>query len=655
MLKEQQKSVETFKTCMADRRGEKLVLYGTGINAEAVVKNCPEYRIVGLMDAAKTGESFWGLRVLSENEIVEAGVKCIVVVARPAVLTVIYKRIQAWSKENRIVVCDIYGNNLEDRIKSVKKSSPYFEVSYEDLLREADRHEVISFDIFDTLMTRGVYAPEDVFSLLDLEYGDRLPFLFSAERKRAERELLKKGETDIYEIYHLIGEHYGLSPKETQSMLEAEIKKEKEVLLVRERMRECLQYCLSEGKKVYLISDMYLTQNILEDILACKGITGYDRLIVSCSEGCSKQNGLYSVLKEETGAQKWLHIGDNHEADYLAAREAGGDAFEILAPVRMMEISAYDVLLSDLKNRTTRIMLGMLAAKAFNDPFILYHSDGKPRIGGLSEFGYLFIAPLIAAFMVWMLSVMEKGEDKLLLFSARDGWLLQKVYRIFEENDKRTVFPKDFYLLISRKAMNIVMEEDRKEERDNYLNYLKQLELEKYKIIYFFDFMSRGTCQSKLEDLIKRELQGVYFQKSLSGDERKDSIRVLRFFKEQSALEKDLRIFAMCDFLECILSSPDPSFWKIDHCGEPVYEEEQRSKKQIENISEIHEGILKYCEAFVKVMGKVPFESELPELCDKILRLTESAASRVEIPELLEFELDDVVAAKKNTGKDVLA
>lgn len=655
MLEEQLKTVKTFQTYLGDKRQEKLVVYGTGINAEAVVKSCSDYRIVGLMDAAKTGEDLWGLRVLSEKEILEAGVKCIVVVARPAVLTVIYKRIQAWSEENGIFVCDIYGNDLADKVKKKRKSSPYFEMSYEGLLRKIDRYEVISFDIFDTLLTRCVYAPEDVFSLLDMKYEGRLPFLFSVERRRAEKELLEHGETDIYQIYHLIGKRYRLSQKETQSLLEAEIEKEKEVLLVREKMKECLQYCLTKGKKVYLISDMYFPKSILEDILACKGITGYDEIIVSCDAGCSKQNGLYKILKVEMGEHTWLHIGDNHEADYLAVKKAGGDAFEILTPIRMMEISTYDVLLTDIKNIDTRIMLGLLAAKVFNDPFMLYHSEGKPGISCLYDFGFLFIAPLIASFMLWMLSVLKKEEDELLIFSARDGWLLQKVYHIFRENYMKAILPEDVYLLISRKAISIVTEKCGKEERNNYLNYIKRLELEKYKTIYFFDFMSKGTCQSKFEDLIGREMQGIYFQKSLSGDERKDSIRAWCFFKEQSASERDLRIFAMCDFLECILSSPDPSFWKMDCLGRPVYEEEQRTEKQIESILEIHDGILLYCETFVKIRGKAQPGLGLAEFCDKILRLTESAASRIEIPELLEFELDDVVAAKKNTGKDVLA
>lgn len=654
MFEEQQKTVEIFRTHLLDWQQEKIVLYGTGINAEAVVKSCPEYQIVGLMDAAKTGEVLWGLTVLSEKEILEKGIRCIVVVARPAVLSVIYKRIQIWSEENKIFVCDIYGNSLADRIKDRKRASPYFEISYDMLLEKIRKHEVISFDIFDTLLTRNVYEPRDVFSLLDIETRDKLSFRFSRERIKAERELLLKGEPNIYQIYNLIKEQQCLSVEKTQNLLENEIEKEKEVLLVRYKIWECFQYCLVEKKKIYLVSDMYFTKKILEEILTGLGIDGYEEILVSCEYGCSKQNGLFEILKEKIGEHSWLHIGDNHEADYLAAQKSGGDVFEILSPVRMMELSTYYTLLADIKSTEERVMIGMLAAKVFNDPFKLYRSDGKPRINNLFNFGYVFIAPAIVSFMLWLFSVLEEEKNSLLIFSARDGWLLQKIYHIFQENCHMVNLPEDVYLLISRKAVCIAAENNGcEEERYNYLNYLKSLKLENYKKIYFFDFMSRGTCQSRLEDIIGRKLQGVYFQKSLSGDEKKDSIQVLSFYKEKSALEKDLRIFAMCDFLECILTSPVPSFCGIDCSGNPVYEKEQRSAEQIESIEKIHEGILNYCREFTEIVREPQLRTLVPEFCDKILRCTESSISKIEISELLEFELDDITA-KKNTGRDVL-
>lgn len=656
MIEEQKKTVEIFNSYLKNKKSEKLVLYGTGIHTEAVVKNCYGFQFAGLMDAAKTGEKLWGLTVLSCDEVLEMGVTCVVVVARPAVHAIIYKRIQAWSEKNGILVCDIYGRNLADKIRDRKKELPYFAFSYESLIEEIKKHEVVSFDIFDTLLVRNVYEPVDVFSLLDREYKDSLPFHFSQVRVEAERELLLVGEPNIYQIYDFIGKKYRLSASKCQELLGNEIEKEKEVLVVRSKMCECLRYCISQGKKIYLVSDMYFTKEILQEILESVGICGYDGIIVSCDYGCSKQNGLFEILKRSVGSSSWIHIGDNHELDYLAAIKSGGDAFEILSPIRMMELTTYDMLLGYLENMEIKVMLGMMAVRVFNDPFSLYHSKGMPEIKELEDFGYLFIAPLMISFMVWFFSVLKQELDSLVIFSARDGWLLQKIYHMFKESYKLEKVPQDIYLLISRKAVCMVADEGEiyKEERKNYLNYLNGLELKRYKNIYFFDFMSRGTCQSKLEEIIDRKMQGVYFQRSLSGDIKKDSIQVLCFFKEKNAYEKNLRIFAMCDFLECILTSPQPSFWKIDDQGYPVYEQEQRTKEQIHSVDKIHDGILEYCNTFMMIMKKPKQEGFTPEFCDEILRCTEAEYSRIRIPELLEFQLDDLVGTGKKVGLDLL-
>lgn len=657
MIEEQKKTVEIFNTYLKNKKSEKLVLYGTGINAEAVVKNCHGFQFVGLMDAVKTGEKLWGLTVLSYDEVLEMGATCVVVVARPAVHAIIYKRIQAWSEKNGILVCDIYGRNLSDKIRDRRREMPYFAFSYESLIEEIKKHEVVSFDIFDTLLVRNVYESADVFYLLDREYNDSLPFHFSQVRAAAERELLLAGEPNIYQIYDFIGKKYHLSASKCQELLRNEIEKEKAILAVRDKMRKCFRYCVSEGKKVYLVSDMYFTRDILQEILESFGICEYEGIIVSCDYGCSKQNGLFEIFKKSVGSSSWIHIGDNHESDYLAAIKSGGDAFEILSPIRMMELTTYDTLLGHIQNVEMRVMLGMMAAQVFNDPFALYHSNGMPKIKDLEDFGYLFIAPLLIAFMVWLFSVLKREPDSLLLFSARDGWLLQKIYHMFRENYKLEKTPQDIYLLISRRAACMVADEGEKykEERKNYLNYLNGLELKRYKYIYFFDFMSRGTCQSKLEEITGRKMQGVYFQKSVSGDIKKDSIQALCFFKEKNAYEKNLRIFAMCDFLECILTSPQPSFWKMDAEGYPLYEQEQRTKEQMCSVEKIHAGILAYCNKFMMVMKKLKEGALPPEFCDEILRCTDGDFSRIDIPELKKFMLDDWLGGDKNTGLDVLS
>lgn len=688
MLEEQARTVRVFREHYKPECVEKMVIYGTGIHAEAVIASCGDYPIEGLMDASKTGENLWGKPVMSEAEVTAAGISLVVVVARPAVHTIIYKRLRQWSEEHTVRILDIEGNDIADKAKKTRCSSSYFDKSYELLLAEIGRHDVISFDIFDTLLTRKVYEPSDVFAVLDLEYEDRYPFVFSVERLRAQRELSEKGEPDIHEIYRRMQvNNPGFSSEECEALKAREIEKERQVLMPRRRMIECLDYCADMGKRVYLVSDMYLPGEILTDILRRFGVTRYDGLLVSCDYKTTKQKGLFwEMKKQESDGSTYLHIGDHPAADGEAARKNGLDDYLILSPLRMMEVSAYAQMLVHLKGIESRIMLGLLMSEVFNDPFVLYQSEGRPLIKRSRDFGYVFIAPLIVSFLVWMLGRVGAVHRAVILFSARDGWLLEQLYSMLSEIFRMQGLPKSEYLLISRQSVLLLNQPGNRGQKERYQKYLgglhlagkttggqenpgeveeqdeyrnqrepdKQSCIEVYEQIYFFDFMSRGTCQYYLEQLIGREVHGLYVQKSDSGEPGKEALKVESYYKERNALDSDRRIFGLCDFLECIMTSFEPSFLGFSEDFQPVYEDERRSEEQLSCVQDIQEGIRDYCRQFGEILycftGKMPGV----DFCDGILRLIGADDSRIEIPQIREMILDDAANGDKNTGRDAL-
>lgn len=662
MLEEQARTVRIFRENYTPDPAEKMVIYGTGIHAEAVISSCKDYPIEGLMDASRTGETLWGKPVMSEEEVTAAGIRLVVVVARPAVHTIIYKRIRQWSEKHAVRILDIEGNDIADKARENTCSSPYFNKSYEELLGEIDRHDVISFDIFDTLLTRKVYEPSDVFSLLDLEYEERYPFVFSVERKRAQQELSETGEPDIYEIYQRMKVNNPcLSQEECDVFKAREIQKERQILTPRKKLLDCLDYCAGKGKRVYLVSDMYLPGKILADILQQFGITRYDRLLVSCDYKTTKQEGLFREMKAQApDGSTYLHIGDHPDADGKAAQENGLDAYLILPPLQMMEISAYSQILVHLGGIESRIMLGLLMSEVFNDPFVLYRSEGRPLIRRSRSFGYVFIAPLILSFLVWMFGKLDNAHGAAVLFAARDGWLLEQLYHMLSEIFQIHGLPESHYLLISRKAAMSMEEPGNRAGKERYLKYLKDLNLVKGmtgqqgKQIYFFDFMSRGTCQDYLEQLIGREIQGLYFQKSDSGDPKKDALKVESYYKERNALDSYRRIFGLCDFLECILTSYEPSFLGFSADLQPIYENERRSENQLSSVRDIHEGIRDYCREYAEILRCITGTVPEVDFCDGVLCLMGADNSRIEISELGEMMLDDAAYGDKNTGRDAL-
>ncbi|MDE6939063.1 MAG: hypothetical protein K2P28_12985 [Lachnospiraceae bacterium] len=679
MLEEQARTVRIFRENYTPDPAEKMVIYGTGIHAEAVISSCKDYPIEGLMDASRTGETLWGKPVMSEEEVTAAGIRLVVVAARPAVHTIIYKRIRQWSEKHAVRILDIEGNDIADKARKNTCSWPYFNKSYEELLGEIDRHDVISFDIFDTLLTRKVYEPSDVFTLLDLEYEERYPFVFSVERKRAQQELSETEEPDIHQIYRRMKVNNPcISKEECEALKAREIEKEKQVLTARRRMTDCLDYCMQKRKVVYLVSDMYLPGEILADILKEFGVTQYGRLFVSCDYGVTKQNGLFQIMKKQAPAgHTFLHIGDHPIADGERARENGIDDFLILSPARMMEISSYAGLLVHMGGIESRIMLGLLMSEVFNDPFILYQSQGRPLIRHSRNFGYVFIAPLILSFLSWMIERLKGAGEAVMLFSARDGWLPEQLYHMLSDIFHMSGLPKSYYLLISRQAVQSLDGPGRGIWKERYLKYLEELHLtgktagweeqtedpgkqgdqgtvKAYEQIYFFDFMSRGTCQYHLERLIGREVHGLYVQKSVSGDSGKEKLKVESYYKEGNAVESDRRIFGLCDFLECIFTSFEPSFLGFSEDLKPVYEDERRSEEQLSCVQEIHEGIRACCRQFGEILHC--FTGRIPDVdyCDEVLRLMGADDSRIEIPELWEMMLDDAPHGDKNTGRDAL-
>lgn len=662
MLEEQARTVRIFRENYTPDPAEKMVIYGTGIHAEAVISSCKDYPIEGLMDASRTGETLWGKPVMSEEEVTAAGIRLVVVVARPAVHTIIYKRIRQWSEKHAVRVLDIEGNDIADKARKNTRSSPYFNKSYEELLGEIDRHDVISFDIFDTLLTRKVYEPSDVFALLDLEYEERYPFVFSVERKRAQQELSETEEPDIHQIYRRMKVNNPcLSQEECDVFKAREIQKERQILTPRKKMLDCLDYCAGKGKRVYLVSDMYLPGKILADILRQFGITRYDRLLVSCDYKTTKQEGLFREMKAQApDGSTYLHIGDHPDADGKAAQENGLDAYLILPPLQMMELSAYSRILVHLGGIESRIMLGLLMSEAFNDPFVLYRSEGRPLIRRSRSFGYVFIAPLILSFLVWMFGKLDNAHGAAVLFAARDGWLLEQLYHMLSEIFQIHGLPESHYLLISRKAARSMEEPGNRAGKERYLKYLKDLKLVKGmagqqgKQIYFFDFMSRGTCQDYLEQLIGREIQGLYFQKSDSGDPKKDALKVESYYKERNALDSDRRIFGLCDFLECILTSYEPSFLGFSADLQPIYENERRSENQLSSVRDIHEGIRDYCREYAEILRCITGTVPEVDFCDGVLCLMGADNSRIKISELREMMLDDAAYGDKNTGRDAL-
>lgn len=189
------------------------------------------------------------------------------------------------------------------------------------------KYDVISFDIFDTLIERNVKKPCEIFCLvgeniLGKDYADS----FMKERINAEskaRTKCKNGEAKLEDIYDVLKKTYGDT---TQSLMNNEIETEIVSCRPHKTMISYFEYAKILDKKVFLISDMYLSKYVIEQMLQKCNISGYDNVYISNEAGCNKitrQLFEYIIDKENLQAKDIIHIGDSFKADYMGPRKVG--------------------------------------------------------------------------------------------------------------------------------------------------------------------------------------------------------------------------------------------------------------------------------------------------------------------------------------------
>ena len=201
-------------------------------------------------------------------------------------------------------------------------------MNLEKEIKRGKSFDLISFDIFDTLVQRDVFIPADIFTLAGEKVlkSEKEAHLFKERRVKAEIEARKEsysGEVVLKDIYRNLFVYYGIN---------AGILKEQELKEEFDHCHPRAQWCLllknfhELGKKIVLISDMYLTSAEIKYILDNCGIRNYDGLFVSNEYGCDKVSGrlfLEAVRAMDMEGCRHLHYGDSIRADYLGAKKAG--------------------------------------------------------------------------------------------------------------------------------------------------------------------------------------------------------------------------------------------------------------------------------------------------------------------------------------------
>ncbi|WP_026503579.1 hypothetical protein [Butyrivibrio sp. NC3005] len=265
----------------------------------------------------------------------------------------------------------------------------------ETIYNRCKHAKVISFDVFGTLITRDVVNPNDVIQIA---------------------KAMKNGNKDF-------------SIKENlEALYEAEIS----IVHPIDSMISVMRRLKKDGKIIILTSDMYLSGQMVGDLLINIGVVkgvDYDLLFVSSDYGCTKKDGgLYKLIREKVNAEfeDIVHIGDAIRSDYLKPRMLGIKAIWL-----KQEKSSYNL---NSRNNEIRNL----------NRFIENHISGKNYE---YKIGYQYFGPLLYGFANWLNDKLSESKEPV-FFLSREGYIFLKALEIMgmKTNNMK-------YMLISRRSI----------------------------------------------------------------------------------------------------------------------------------------------------------------------------------------------------------
>ncbi len=513
-------------------------------------------------------------------------------------------------------------------IDNVKPEPIKYNKDYKnDIINLIHAADIVSFDIFDTLLIRKVLFPEDVFLIVEKKGREAgIPMdSFCEMRIKAQR---MDPYADIRKIYARLRKDFRWTAEMTEKILSIELETERSVICARKEVADIFNYAVDSGKKVILTSDMYLPAGILETILAENGIRGYSEIFVSCEYRKFKMNGLFGEVRKLSRGSI-IHIGDSYEADHDPCFAEQIRSVIIPSVKDLARSRGWGNCFDHTGTLAERCLLGMAFADIFRDPFQnpnLFELDIDER---LRHYASGIIGPLVVGFLLWLIRETENRECDAVMLTSRDGWIF---YKLLERIKRSVHIPRTVYLYANRKSAflsrpvvpesfgflrslndyeNISMPEilsyvyalpedqilpelpgesseqyfrkhlpvltvQAEKARRGWRRYFEKNHLDSDGTYVFVDFIAKGTTQVFLQQFFTKEFAGLYFADYVS--EYVNSNIIYYYHAEREALLDNYME------LESFITSPEPSVDHISEDGEVIFAEEVRSEEDLRKV-----------------------------------------------------------------------
>lgn len=297
-------------------------------------------------------------------------------------------------------------------------------MNYKKIFSYIDKKNIISFDVFDTLLCRKTYNPRNVFQIIEKKFNNHFScnYEFLRDRVFAEykaRENMNGIEIEFDDIYKFFPDKYNSDMIEWLKKFEIIV--ENKVLYRNDFVYPIYEYAKSKNKTIIIITDMYLNETIIANKLSECGYE-YDKIYVSSTIKKTKRDGsLFKFVLDDLDCESKdvIHFGDSLRSDFINARKNNIFSYHLHKSIKLdKNINDFDDL-----------------CKILNTQRCINKNENF-------NIGYKILGPLYVSFSIWLYSQLKSMDINKLFFLSRDGKIMKRSFDIMF-NDIKTEY---FYL-----------------------------------------------------------------------------------------------------------------------------------------------------------------------------------------------------------------
>jgi len=457
---------------------------------------------------------------------------------------------------------------------------------YKKILEKIKKYDVISFDIFDTLIYRKYLKPKDLF--FDLELKENTSN-FSRERINTENKLRK---SKLYYQEITLNEIYENIDRQFYSLKEKEILYEINSIYANKEMLKVFNYAKKLNKKIVIISDTYFDENFITQILKSNGFEGWYKIYLSSEYKVLKRWGkLYKIAIKDlnVSANKILHIGDNFISDFISSKINGISSIYYKSSKKIY-FENNKFLKQYSKEKNINSFISFLLSDLFEKRNINYNNY-------FENFGYLIAGVTVYSFARFVYTkAIEKNVDHLFL-TARDGYLINEIFKLM--NIKNISFS---YVPLSRHQTDLC--DNDKNYFELFTNYIRnQIPINAKKLAVVDTLTINFSAQKLIKNIIPdKEIIGLYWS-------TRDKTNKVKKYKHYTfaPIVNDIYDSSVLtyqwDIFEFIFSSPTPPIERIDKNNNFIYKEVTKYDiVRMEKFNDMFKGIINFIKEYKNVL-----------------------------------------------------